>query len=259
MTTVNNTSGTFSNDFLSGVNGTSNVNNVVAGSASDLQNQFLTMLVAQMNNQDPLNPLDNSQVTSQLAQISTVSGIAQLNSTLQSVTNQITATQSMQAAGMIGHGVLVPGNRVAVGDGVATPFGFTLGQAADTVTVSIVNASGQTVRTVTDGPVAAGVQTLGWDGRTDTGALAPDGAYTVVVTAKANGQSITATPLSYGIVNSVMQDPANGVLLDLGPAGTAKLGDVAQIFTSPSGDASDGTAGGTSASASANASQTAAN
>lgn len=81
-------------------------------SAADLQNQFLTLLVAQMKNQDPTNPMDNSQLTSQLAQISTLNGIEQLNTTLGSISGQIDNSQQLQSASLIGRGVMVPGTTI---------------------------------------------------------------------------------------------------------------------------------------------------
>src|SRR3954466_4446382 len=76
------------------------------------QDRFMTLLVTQMKNQDPLNPLDNAQVTSQLAQLSTVTGVDKLNATLESMMSSFQSSQSLQAANMIGHGVLVPGTDV---------------------------------------------------------------------------------------------------------------------------------------------------
>src|SRR3954466_13474194 len=84
--------------------------------ATAAQDRFMTLLVTQMKNQDPLNPLDNAQVTSQLAQLSTVTGIDKLNGTLETLMGSYQASQSLQAAGMIGHGVLVPGSSVNLGD-----------------------------------------------------------------------------------------------------------------------------------------------
>src|SRR5215467_5754674 len=78
-------------------------------SSDDLQKRFLTLLVTQIQNQDPLNPMDNAQVTTQLAQLSTVSGIGQLNTTMQSLAASFSATQTLQSAALIGHNVMVAG------------------------------------------------------------------------------------------------------------------------------------------------------
>ncbi len=88
-------------------------------SAQDLQNQFLNMLVTQLKNQDPTNPMDNSQLTTQLTQINTLSGIEKLNTTLGSISGQISTSQSLQSSTLIGHGVMVKGSQVLVGSAPA--------------------------------------------------------------------------------------------------------------------------------------------
>lgn len=147
------------------------------GSAADSEQRFLKLLVTQLNNQDPLNPLDNAQLTSQLAQMSTVSGIEKLNGAVQSLLSQSGSGQVLQSAALIGRTVLVPGKELALKDGEATQFGVDLAGAADSVKVSVKNAAGDTVRTFDLGALPPGVKTVDWDGKTDTGTAAPDGAY----------------------------------------------------------------------------------
>jgi len=79
-------------------------------STADMQDRFLKLLVAQINNQDPLSPMDNAQMTSQMAQINTVSGIQQVNQTLTSMAAQFSAMQVLQGAALVGHNVLTAGN-----------------------------------------------------------------------------------------------------------------------------------------------------
>src|SRR5580693_6158542 len=98
-------------------------------SAAAAQDRFMTLLVTQMQNQDPLNPMDNSQMTSQLAQLSTVSGIDTMNTTLQSLISSYQQSQTLQATSMIGHGVLTAGNTLSLSNGSA-PFGISLATAA---------------------------------------------------------------------------------------------------------------------------------
>ncbi|UVA79454.1 flagellar hook assembly protein FlgD [Pandoraea commovens] len=231
----------FSQNFLDSINGTANSSSSKssAGSADDLQNSFLKLLVAQMNNQDPLNPMDNSQVTSQLAQISTVSGITQLNTTLSSVTSQLNSTQSLQAAALVGKGVLIPGTNIGVGstkadDGTvtktATPFGFELPSDADTVKIEIKDSTGKTIRTVNAGALDAGVQALTWDAKDDSGTDVADGKYTLSVTATANGKAVTPTLLSYAQVQSVVASTTGSPLLNVGTGSNIKLSDVREIL-----------------------------
>lgn len=195
------------------------VNGVMASGAdksADLQDSFMTLLITQLKNQDPMNPMENAELTSQLAQINTVSGIAELNETLAGINNQIDTSQTLRAAGLIGKGVLVPGDRVLAGaEGVTTPIGIELAAAADRVAVSIVSASGEVVRSLPPFSLSAGVETLRWDGRLADGTLAPEGAYRVVVDASRDGSSVAHNTLNYALVSGVSPGD-QGPLLDLG-------------------------------------------
>lgn len=214
---------------LAALNGTSAASKPDA--ANDLQNSFMTLLVTQLRNQDPLNPMDNSQMTSQLAQINTVSGIQDLNATLKSINGQIDTGQTMQAAALIGKGVLVPGSRVLVGsDGTTTPFGFDLDVPADSVQVAIADGSGKVVRTFDLGAQPGGLQSFSWDGTLADGTQAVSGAYTVAVKATQGGQAVNVTALNYALVTGI-NTGKNGPLLDLGGlADPVGLADIHQIL-----------------------------
>ena len=122
--------------------------NEKAKSTTDgVQDRFLKLLITQMQNQDPLNPMDNAQVTSQLAQISTVSGIDKLNSTILNMVSQFSAAQSMQAGSLIGRGVLAEGNDLQLSQGQAAG-GMQLSEPADAVSVSIRDTNGFVVKTI---------------------------------------------------------------------------------------------------------------
>ena len=116
-------------------------------SANEVQDRFLKLLVTQMRNQDPLNPLDNAQVTSQLAQLSTVSGVDKLNTTLQNLSSALLASQSLQSASLVGRDVVAGGSRLSLTSSGAAA-GMDLKQAADRVTVSILGPDGNVVRTL---------------------------------------------------------------------------------------------------------------
>ena len=197
-------------------------------SAADLQSNFLTLLVTQLQNQDPTNPMDNSQLTSQLAQINTLSGIEKLNTTLGSISGQITSGQSLQASTLIGHGVMVDGSQILVGSSTTTPFGVDLSQASTSTTATIKDASGAVIQTIDLGAQTAGVHTFQWDGKAADGTTVADGKYTVsIAAANATGQ-LVAQPLNYAYVNGVTTN-SSGAVLDLGTMGTTTLANVRQI------------------------------
>lgn len=199
------------------------------GSSADSEQRFLKLLVTQLNNQDPLNPLDNAQLTSQLAQMSTVSGIEKLNTAFQSLLAQSGSSQVLQSASLIGRTVLVPGNALAMQQGAEAPFAVDMAAAADSVKVDITNAAGDTVRSYDLGALPPGVKTLSWDGKTDAGQAVADGIYSVNVVSTAAGAKVASTALTYAAVSSVAQS-GTGVSLDLGAGRKASLSDVRLIL-----------------------------
>lgn len=219
---------TIGSNVLDTVNQSSSANSVSKAKASeDLRTNFMTLLTTQLQNQDPTKPLENAELTSQLAQINTVSGIEELNTTMTGITGQINTGNYLQATQMIGQGVMVPGDRVLVGKGVATPFGVDLSKAAGEVTVSIKNSLGEVVRKYELGPMAAGVQNFQWDGKLEDGTVAADGAYTASFTASTAGVPQNVTGLAYGLVSGVSKSADGTVLLDLGGTmGQVKFSDI---------------------------------
>lgn len=208
-----------------------------ASSAQSIENQFLKLLTTQLQNQDPTNPMDNMQLTSQLAQISTVEGITNLNTTLQSISSQMGLSQSIDATSFIGKSVLVQGNSILLGtdsttgSAVTTPFGINLSSAASNVQVKITNSSGAVVNTVNLGSMSAGVYSYDWDGKSTTGAASTNGSYSFTVTATdANGNAVTVSPLTYGHVGSVAYT-SSGPVLNLGTTGTTSLSGVYKVFS----------------------------
>ena len=190
--------------------------------------RFLSLLVAQMKNQDPLNPMDNAQVTSQMAQLSTVEGIESMNATLKALSSSMGASQMSQAASLIGHGVLVPGNTLNPSL-QQDALGFELSRPAEQVSVSILDAAGNEVRKLDLGSRGAGVNVLAWDGLTSNGTAAAAGKYTFLVDATQGGQKVSNTALFLGSVNSVSQG-SDGVKLNLAGNESVSYADIRQIF-----------------------------
>ncbi len=199
----------------------------VAGESSP-QDRFLKLLVTQLKNQDPLNPMDNAQMTSQLAQISTVEGIDRLNATLKMILEGSNQNQAMQAAALVGHGVLVPGAGLTLAGGMAVG-GIELDGPADRVTVTVKDAGGIVVKTFELGGMEAGSRTIAWDGSTDGGARAADGAYSIAVSARRGETAVGARTLEMGVVSSVVR-AGDGIRLNLGALGSFGMDDVREIL-----------------------------
>ena len=224
MTTVT-SQNQVSQSLLDSVNGKKNT---TTDNVDEAQDRFMTLLVTQMKNQDPLNPMDNAQVTSQMAQLSTVSGINKLNDTVAGLISNLNVGQTYQAANMIGHSVLVQGNQITH-EKTGSYFGVNVPSGADSLTVNIKNGAGITVRTLNFGSQEAGSNALNWDGYTDGGALAPTGNYTFEVSGKLGSSAATATPLSFAKVVSVSTQNGS-VKLNLSNNTTVGTTDVQEIF-----------------------------
>ena len=172
---------------------TTSTSTTKADAASDpaaAQDRFLKLLVAQLNNQDPMNPMDNAQMTSQMAQINTVTGIQQLNETVKSLGTQFNSMQVLQGASLVGHDVLLNGNTLSINGGVAKG-AVDLPSNADKVSVQIISPGGQLLDTVNLGAMPAGQHGFEWDASNYTGTANP----TFKVVASSGAQSVAATSL----------------------------------------------------------------
>ncbi|CDG52476.1 MULTISPECIES: flagellar hook assembly protein FlgD [Halomonadaceae] len=222
---------------LNNING-GGANGLSARQSDELRESFMTLLITQLQNQDPLNPMENAEMTSQLAQINTVSGIEELNSTLEGITSQMDANQALQASGLIGKGVMVPGKDVLVeqdseGNTYTTPFGIELAQPAKSVKATIVGQGGQVIRQLDLKSLDSGVHSFDWGGENDQGDAVASGRYSVQIEAvDAEGEQIESTALQYAVVNRVTPNDGSGsVRLDLGAIyGQVNLNDVKQIL-----------------------------
>ena len=191
--------------------------------------KFMTLLVTQLKNQDPLNPMDNAQMTSQLAQLQTVTGVNKLNTTLESLKASYQSSESMAATNLINHGVLAKGNTVAL-TGSKGIFGVNLTTPADTVQIDMKNESGKVVHSISMKGVDAGTLPLVWDGKGDDGKVLPDGQYTIAVSATSAGKALTdAIPLTFGTVASVSTG-AGGVKMNVPTIGQLTMADLYQVL-----------------------------
>lgn len=225
MTTVNNNATVLPQALLDQMNGTSAAKK---STAEEAQDRFLKLLVTQMQNQDPLNPLDNAQVTSQLAQLSTVTGIDKLNGTLESLMGNYQSAQLLQASSMIERGVLAPGSQLALTEGKAI-FGVEFPSDVDTGQIVIKDEAGNVVQTIEMPAQKSGTTPLLWDGTKADGTKAADGNYTFEVKGSLGGKDVKATALQFGVVTTVSSSP-NGIVLNVPGLGGLTLADIRQVL-----------------------------
>lgn len=194
----------------------------------EISDRFMKLLTTQLRNQDPTNPLDNAQMTSQLAQMSTVEGINKLNDSIGSLLAGYKSSQTMQAASMIGRQVLVDGDVIGLNKSLGGG-AIELKGATDKTVIHIYDDKGNEVRTLDMGSQKAGVQAFIWDGLDNGGQQLADGSYTYKVDASKGGKAVDVTSLSLAGVSSVVVNDS-GIELQTVELGTRQMGQVRQIY-----------------------------
>ena len=174
---------------------------------------FLKLLVTQLQNQDPLEPTDNTEFVAQLAQFSSLEGINNLNKSMEDITRSITGMQDISAAGLVGRFAKTGGNTFESISGMESEFGFELDSPASSVKVSIADSKGRVVRNIDMGPLSAGDNRIAWDKTDDSGVQLGDGAYTFKITAvDQKNDTVPAAPYTIGLITSVGFDAGASTL-----------------------------------------------
>lgn len=230
MSTVNSTSSSTSTTSSDFINSLQTRKTTSTTSTDDAQAKFLKLLTEQLKNQDPLNPTDNAQMTSQMAQINMVDGIDKLNSTLNTLLSNSQSNDVLEATALVGKNVMVSGSSLSLTSGSKTYGGVELPSAADKVTVSIKDANGLEVRKLELGAHQSGVLDFVWDGLNNSGTAAATGKYSFSVTATQGTNTLKATPLQLTTVNSVLRTSTGGVSLDVGGTSPVSMSDIKQIL-----------------------------
>ncbi len=196
------------------------------------QAEFMRLMTEQLKHQDPLKPLSNSEFIGQLAQMSTVQGISDLNTTMTGFTSALTGDQVLKGASLVGHAVLVPSEKIALGgDGGAS--GVVMAPSAGKVKIEISDDSGVVVQTL-EIDAAKGETAFNWDGTTASGARAAAGAYSIKAThTDAGGTASALNTYVDSTVDSVTIG-SDGLYLNLPGLGTAPLDYVLRIGKSAS-------------------------
>jgi flagellar basal-body rod modification protein FlgD len=186
------------------------------------EDRFLKLLVAQMQNQDPLNPMDNAQVTSQMAQIQSVNGIEKLNRTVEGLGTQFAQLSALQGASLVGRDVIVAGNQLTANDEGLPQGGFELASAADRVQVEVLNAGGRVIDTIELGAQSAGRHGFEW--------TPPEGVEASLgqrfrIVAKSGAATVSSTPLMRDRVDAVIAG-GDQLTLELRNSGSVAYADI---------------------------------
>lgn len=227
---------------MSGINNISSMSALEKINANDAKNSsvnakkalgqedFLKLLSAQMSQQDPMNPMSNTDFLGQIAQVGTVDGIGKLQQSLAGLSAGIFSNQALQASTMVGRTVHVASDR-----GLLTSNGGLMGAVSSDyklydLKVNIADATGKTVKEINLGAQEPGVIDFAWDGTGDDGKSYPAGQYHMTAVATINGHQTNLQTLAYAKVNSVtLGQGDSNVVLNLGHLGSASLNDVWEI------------------------------
>ncbi len=195
------------------------------------QDQFFELMIAQLKNQDPLEPLDSTAFLSQLAQFSTVSGVNGIEQSMTALAASLQSSQALQASTLVGREVLADGSRVSLAEAGGAAGAARLDAATANLTVTVSDPTGQVVRRLDLGPHAAGLVEFQWDGLDEAGQHAPAGHYVVEASAARDGGGEALPTLVRTRVDSVTvgNDPS-GLTLNLNGIGPVAVDQVEQIL-----------------------------
>ena len=193
------------------------------------QSDFLSLIIAQLKNQDPTQPADPNQFVNELASLSEVSGMNNMNGAIASLSTSMQSAQLLSGTNLIGHGVLAAGTTGALTAGGKVSGAVQAPAGASSVTVQVTDSTGQLVRTFQVAPQSSGLTSFSWDGTTDSGTAAPAGTYNFAASAVSNGAPASVSTYLQSTVNSVTIDPSTQTLSLNTNSGTLSLSDVVQV------------------------------
>ena len=194
------------------------------------QDQFLKLMITQLKYQDPLSPRENGEFLGQLAQFSTVSGINDLQESFNMLASVLAAGQTLQAANLVGNTVLVPADSIEIGEAESVSGAVEPPAGATSVTVKILDQSGQMIRSLKLGSSEGGMVHFEWDGRDDRGNPVTPGIYKIIAGVEIDGENQPVETLISAEVESITLDHATmGILLNLAGLGQVDILQVREI------------------------------
>ncbi len=224
MATVNNNLEVFNN---LGLTRQAEANSKAEVSKSD---QFMQLMIAQLQNQDPFQPQENGAFLTQLAQFDTASGIKDLQSSFSNFTTTMQSNSALQASTLVGHDVLVPGGDAYLSQGGNVSGTVNLDASTPDLAIEVYDASGQLVRTMSLGQQMSGSSNFNWDGQDNSGKVLPPGVYSIKASAKLGNNNIAQEVLTTAKVDSVsLGQVGQGMKLNLFGMGQVDFGAVTEI------------------------------
>ena len=194
------------------------------------KDMFMRLLLAQIENQDPLKPTDQTDFVAQLAQFSSLEGIQNLNSTVQDIGSMYRSSQALQATALVGREVLIPGQVVYLENGGRISGTIEEGQASGDVMMIVKDASGQVVANRDLGNIGSAETPFSWDGANNLGEPLPEGLYSISIEGTLSGENEALVTSVYSRVNSVsIVDNQGGMLLNLNGIGQVESSEIQEV------------------------------
>ena len=194
------------------------------------QDAFLELMVTQLKNQDPLNPMENGEFLSQIAQFGAVSGIDELNSSFDGLSSSISSDQGLQAANLVGRTVVVPSDAAVLAAGGTVQGEISLPASTPNLSVTVTDSNGAFVRRLDLNTQQAGQVPFSWDGLLEDGTYADPGVYQITAEASVGGEIKALATQIRADVDSVTLGGSQGLILNLAGLGSYQFSDVQQIL-----------------------------
>ncbi|MGS2724147.1 flagellar hook assembly protein FlgD [Porticoccus sp. GXU_MW_L64] len=192
--------------------------------------EFLSLMVAQLENQDPTNPQDSSQFLAQIAQFGTVSGIDELNNSVGGLVNSLSSNQGLQAASLVGRDVTANTNIAPLAQGGDFGGVVELPTAVNGLTVEVADLAGNLVAQIPLGPQSGGAVPFAWDGTNLDGDAVAPGPYQVTATANINGQAAAVPAFTRVSIDSVSLSGSGDPILNLEGGATMRLSEIREFY-----------------------------
>jgi flagellar basal-body rod modification protein FlgD len=194
------------------------------------QNAFLKLMIAQLKNQDPTKPQDPSEFMSQLAQFSQVTSTQNMEKSIDTLSDSMRSTQLLNGTSLVGHNILSAANTDTIDAGGTVTGAIDAPKGTQSLKIVVKDAAGAEVRSFNLADVGEGLNNFTWDGKTNSGNVAPAGQYTFSAVATSNGENLSVDPLLVSKVSSVTIDPASSALTLNTTTGAVALADVRRVL-----------------------------
>lgn len=225
------TTDSISSGILSKYSGTSTSTTNESSYSSLGKDDFLMLLVTQMNNQNPLDPQDNSEFVAQLAQFSSLESLTNVSSSMDSLLSAYQSSQALQASSLVGRSVTVSASSTYVDGAEGMTGGLVIPSAADNISVKVYDSAGSLVKTIpVDSQTKSGIVSFTWDGTNESGVAQASGAYTFKASASLDGTTTALETYLPATVSSVtLGSGTSDMTLNLAGVGSVALSKVINI------------------------------